>query len=33
VAHTPHGVTLRYYGAHVLMIVKLFEEFTEAWGF
>jgi hypothetical protein len=25
--------TLRYYHAHVLMIVKLFEEFTEAWGF
>lgn len=24
--------TLRFYGAHVLMIVKLFEEFTEAWG-
>jgi hypothetical protein len=24
--------TLRYYCAHVLMIVKLFEEFTEARG-
>lgn len=25
--------TLRYYGEHILMIVKLFEDFTEAWGF
>jgi hypothetical protein len=24
--------TLRYYCAHLLMIVKLFEEFTESWG-